>query len=131
MLWIIRLWLSICKTSKPLKIQDFSVVVFLLLLLLTQQFFIFLSQYLTNHNSKAYQPYYFLKELKKIFHEHLNKLLKLWLKFCCDQQKIQKMSHFWQFNGHNSGSKHDNQTNDPIFLIYLSILSIGIFHFCI
>ena len=93
--------------------------------------FLFLPQYLTNHNSKAYQPYYFLKELKKIFHEHLNKLLKLWLKFCCDQQKIQKMSHFWHFNGHNSGSKHDNQTNDPIFLIYLSILSIGIFHFCI
>ena len=27
MLWIIRLWLSICKMSKPLKTQDFSVVV--------------------------------------------------------------------------------------------------------
>ena len=81
-------------------------------------FFIFLPQYLTNHNSKAYQPHYFPKELKKIFQEHLNKLLKLWLKFFCDQQKIQKMSHFWHLNDHNSGSKHDNQTNDSIFLIY-------------
>ena len=100
--------------SKPLKMQDFDVFFFCPL----SSFFIFLPQCLTNHNPKAYQPYYFLKELKKIFQEHLNKLLKLWLKFCCDQQKIKQMSHFWHFNDHNSESKHDNQTNDPIFLIY-------------
>ena len=28
------------------------------------------------------------------------------------------MSHFWHFNDHSSGSKHDNQKIDLIFLIY-------------
>ena len=37
--------------------------------------------------------------------------------FCCHQQKIQKISHFGYFNDSNLGSKHDNETNDPIFLI--------------
>ena len=40
---------------------------------------------------------------------------KLWLIFCWHQPKIQKMIHFWHFNDHNLGSKHDNLTNDPIF----------------
>ena len=35
-----------------------------------------------------------LKELDKIFQMHLNILPKLWLIFCCHQQKIQKMIHF-------------------------------------
>ena len=41
--------------------------------------------------------------------------------FCCHQQKIQKISHFGHFNDNNFGSKHDNETNDPIFLISYSI----------
>ena len=35
-----------------------------------------------------------LKEIDKIFQMHLNILPKLWLIFCCHQQKIQKMIHF-------------------------------------
>ena len=61
----------------------------------------------------------FPKELNKISQAHLNMLLKLWLIFCCHQQKMQKISHFWRFNDHNSGgSKHDKCTNDPVFLIH-------------
>ena len=45
-------------------------------------------------------------------------MLKLWLSFCCPQQKIQKMNHFWHFNDHNSGSKDDNKKNNLIFFIY-------------
>ena len=35
--------------------------------------------------------------------------------FCCHQQKTQKISHFGHFNDNNFGSKHDTETNDPIF----------------
>ena len=38
--------------------------------------------------------------------------------FCCHQQKIQNMRYFWYFNDLNSGSMHDNWTNDTILLIY-------------
>ena len=62
---------------------------------------------------------------------HLNISLKLWLIFCCHQQKIVKMSHLWHFNDHNSESKHDNKTNDPIFSSTLWALSAVIFYFCI
>ena len=29
-----------------------------------------------------------------------------------------KKSHFWHFKGHNSGSKHDNYTDDQFFSIF-------------
>ena len=29
-------------------------------------------------------------------------------------KKIQKGHNFWQFKDHNSGRRHENQTNDPI-----------------
>ena len=61
---------------------------------------------------------HFRKELNKIFQMNLTIFPKLWRILGCNQQKIQKMSHFWHFNDHNSGSKHDNQINDPIFVIY-------------
>ena len=32
--------------------------------------------------------------------------------------KLQKMHFFGQFQDHNSGKKHENYTNDPIFFIY-------------
>ena len=57
---------------------------------------------------------------------HLNILPKLWLTFGSQQQKIQKMSHFWRFHDHNSRCKHDNQTNDPIFVIY-SLSSVHLY----
>ena len=48
----------------------------------------------------------FLKGPNKSFQMHLNIFPKLGLIFCCIQQKVHKMSHFWHFNDHNSGSKH-------------------------
>ena len=47
-------------------------------------------------------------KINKVFQIHLNILPKLWLVFCCHQQKIPKMKHLWHFNYHSSGSKHDN-----------------------
>ena len=44
--------------------------------------------------------------------------------FCCHQPKMQKISHFWHFADHNSGGKHDNETNNPTFFTYsLSFIS--------
>ena len=60
---------------------------------------------------------------------HLNILPKLWLLFCCHHLKIQKLSHFWNFNNCNSWSKHDNYINDSFFSYTLWPLSVGIFHF--
>ena len=37
--------------------------------------------------------------------------------YCCHQQKIQKMSHFWH-KDHNTGNKYDNLTNNAIYFIY-------------
>ena len=48
---------------------------------------------------------------------HFITLPNLWLTFCW-LNKIQKISHFWHFNDHNSRIKHDKQTNDPTFLSY-------------
>ena len=47
-------------------------------------------------------------EINKIFRMQLNILPKLRRIFYSYQQKIQKMSHFWHSNGHNSGSKYDD-----------------------
>ena len=63
-------------------------------------------------------PWNFLKERNEIFQMQLNVLYNLWLMFCCNQQKVQKMGHFWHFSDHKSESNHDDQTNDRIFLIY-------------
>ena len=53
---------------------------------------------------------------------YLHILPKLWqtLIFCIFsyQQKTQKISDFGHFKDHNYGSRHDNYTNDPIFLIF-------------
>ena len=38
--------------------------------------------------------------------------------FLLSSAENKKMSHVEHFNDHNSRSKHDNQTNNPIFLIY-------------
>ena len=43
---------------------------------------------------------------------------------CCHQRKIHKINHFRRFTDDNFGSKHDHETNDPIFLIS-SLSSIG------
>ena len=84
---------------------------------------VFRGWYLYNGSSKSNNPYHFLRELNKIFQIHVNILSKLWLIFCWHQPKIQKMIHFWYFNDHNLGSKHDNLTNDRIFSTY-SLTSI-------
>ena len=58
---------------------------------------------LASGSSESSNPQYFLKKLNKIFQMHVNILSKLWLIFYWHQQKIQKLSHFWRFNDHNSG----------------------------
>ena len=89
--------------------------------LLSQQkipkFCIFKGLHLANNGWEPNNPYHFLKKLNEIFQMHLNILSKLWLIVCCHQEQIQNMSYFRHFNDHNSGGKHGNQTNDPIFLI--------------
>ena len=90
--------------------------------LLSQQkipkFCIFKGLHLANNGWEPNNPYHFLKKLNEIFQMHLNILSKLWLIVCCHQEQIQNMSYFRHFNDHNSGGKHGNQTNDPIFKIY-------------
>ena len=56
-----------------------------------------------------------MKKLSKIFQVHLNLLPKLCPNY---QQKMQKMSFFKYFNGHDSGCKHDIYTNDLVFFIF-------------
>ena len=43
------------------------------------------------------------------------------LRFVADiSKKIQKRDNFWQLKDHNSGRRHENKTNDPIFFICFS-----------
>ena len=60
-----------------------------------------------NGSSEVRNPQYFLKGPNKTLQMHLNILPKLELIFCCIQQKVHKISHFWYLNDHNSGSKHN------------------------
>ena len=48
---------------------------------------------------------------------HLNILPKLWLSFCCHQQKTQKANHFWHFMTKTLGVNMITKQNDPFFLI--------------
>ena len=96
---------------QSLKIQDccidFGISVFL---------------YITTINTRTLSPTRstnILKNLKNIFKVHLNILSRLWLIFCCHQQKILKILKM-PFDIlmtilHNSGRRHDK--NDSIFLI--------------
>ena len=72
---------------------------------------------------------------QKISQLHLNALPKLWLIFCCCQQKIQKKSHALHFNNHNSGSEHNFyhflNILIPFFSSTLWALSVGLSHLCI
>ena len=52
---------------------------------------IFKGCHLANDSSEPKNPNDFLKALNKIFQMHLYILPKLWLIFCCHQQKIQKL----------------------------------------
>ena len=45
--------------------------------------------------------------------------------------KLQKIHFFEQFMNHNSGRKHGNLKNDPIFLSTFSALTVCDIHFCI
>ena len=66
--------------------------------------YIFKGLYLANGSSECTNSLHFLKELNKVFQMFVNIFSKLPLIFCWHHQKIQKMSHFWHFNDHNSGS---------------------------
>ena len=96
----------------PLKIQSFVIY------LLTQQFF-YISKISTH----------FLKELKMIFLVHINVLPKMCLIFCCRQQKIQKMNHFWHLMTIIPGVNAITRKKTPFFSSSLRALSVGIFHF--
>ena len=61
MLWIVGFWGTISKTS------NFEDTEFHYLFADSAIFLYFYPRYLTNGNSKTYEPYHFLKELKKIF----------------------------------------------------------------
>ena len=71
--------------------------------------FYFYLQNLTNSNPKSY---HFLNSVRSFIYTCPNCDF-----FCCHQQKIWKISHFRHFNGDNFGSRHDDETNDPIFFI--------------
>ena len=45
----------------------------------------------------------FPEDFNKIYQVHLNIIPKLWIMFCCHQQKILKTTYFWLFNDHNFG----------------------------
>ena len=54
--------------------------------------------YIFTLNISQTEPYHFLKPFSiPCFKCTLNVLPKLWLIFCCRQQKIQKMCHFFHF----------------------------------
>ena len=81
--------------------------------------------YLRLEISKKYQ---WKKELNKAFQIHWNIFPKLWLIFCCHQQKMQKMSHFWHCNDHNTRNKYDNNFFffETIFFIYSELYPLYI-----
>ena len=124
MLWIIGFWATISKMStlENARLWYFfaeSVV-----------FLYFYPQYLTNRNSKAYQPYHFLKELSKIFQVHLNILPKLWLIFCCCR-KQKKLAIFDILVTITLGVNMDTRPMSPFFSSTFWALFISVFHFCI
>ena len=58
---------------------------------------IFKGWYLANSSSEPNNPWHFVKEWNKIFQMHLNNLPKLWIMFCCCQQKNTKDRPFLTF----------------------------------
>ena len=62
--------------------------------------------------------------LNKIFQIHLHILPKLLLIFYCHHKKIQKLSHSWHFNDHNSRGKYNNLSS---LRWYISFLHFKIF----
>ena len=83
---------------QPLKMYNFGIFLW------NQQFF-YISTLSSSRTVTLKHIKYtiFCKNSNKIFQLHLNVLPKLWLTFCCHQQRIQKMSHLRHFNDHNSG----------------------------
>ena len=61
----------------------------------------------------------------------VNILPKLWLIFCCHQQQIQKISHFWHCKNFNSRSKQMTRQMTPFFSTNYWALFVVIFNFCI
>ena len=71
---------------------------------------------MSQHNNQ----YHFLKEQNENFQmQNINCYNSL--RFVADiSKKMQKGHNFWQFKDHNSGRRHENQTNDPIFFTCFS-----------
>ena len=86
--------------------------------------------HLSNGSSESKNPYNFLKKLNKIFLMHVNILSKLWLIFCCHQQKIQKCAIFDILMTITSAENIIRRTTPFLSSTFWSV-SIGLFHFCI
>ena len=99
MLWIIGFWATITRMPT---IENTEFQYFFFWWLSRFLFYISTLNVSMNGNSKAHQPYYFLKEINMNFQAHLNILPKLWLIFGRQQQKLQKLGHFGYFNDRNS-----------------------------
>ena len=88
MLWIVGFWATISKISA---LEDTGFHYFF------ADSEVFNISTLDNSRTVTLKLIHFLKELKKIIQVHLKVLPELWLTFCCRQQKIQKINHFFTF----------------------------------
>ena len=103
------LWSSILPLAncQHLKIQDFTSP------LLTQYLFCFFfiyfyPQFLTNSNVQSLLNIPFSTRTRWNLPRVCKDIAQTGTNFCCYQEKINEISYFWHFKGHNSGSKHDN-----------------------
>ena len=100
--------------------------------LLSQYFFwYFILSYLVNCYSNPCKNTIFWKSMMRSFR---------WIEINCFNKfrflaevstNLQKKHYFGQFEDHNSRTKKENQTDDPIFSFIFWALTISNFHFCI
>ena len=69
--------------------------------------------------------------LKKMIQFHFYALPKLWLIFCCHQQKIHKSTIFNILITITLEVKITIRQANPFFYLLFELLSVGLFHLCI
>ena len=69
--------------------------------------------------------------LKKMIQFHFYVLPKLWLIFCCHQQKIHKSTIFNILITITLEVKITIRQANPFFYLLFELLSVGLFHLCI
>ena len=80
--------------------------------------------YRPEHNAKGETPTSWILRVLKCKNEIYHIISKLWLIFCCQQQKTRKMSHFVHSSDYKSVHKHDNQTNYPILFLHFKTFKV-------